>query len=628
MPGIFGVTEQIQSGGLTGRLAEMAGQLRHHPWYRQHFSIAEEEGVGFGRMTFGPAAAEVTDGPFRTVLEGEILDYAEHRRSLEAAGHQFAGNGHAELLARGFKAEGPSFLLRLHGKFAAAFWDAAARKLHLVNDRFGMKPLYYVRLPSRLLFASEIKALLADPAVSRQANLRGIAQFFTFGQLLGEDTLLEGVRLLPAAGLLTYDADTGRLAVDRYWRLQSRPAVRDTAETLDRIDAAFTRAVERTTVDTPGLGLSLSGGMDARTILALAARSDRPLTTLSLGMPGSMDHRSAAAMAGLAGCPHHQVVLGEEFLSEYATHLRHMVRLTDGQYLCQCIVMPTLPIYRDLGIRVLLRGHAGELMHMTKAYNFSLDRQMLATTGEAGLFDWLWRHLQAYMLDGTGGRLFAPRHRGEVAALARDSLLAAFAETAGTEPPAHRVWHMFLNQRIRRETALSLVEFDSVVETRLPYLDNELVDELFAAPPELKLGDSIQAHILRRRRPEFLRVVNVNTGTVVGAGRARRAVCNFRRRVLGKLGVKGYQPYERLGLWLRRQLRPLVERLLLDDRCLGRGLFDADAVRAVVGDHLSARKNHTYLLLAMMIYETGQREFVDVAESADAELTAPVVAGV
>ncbi|HEY1379577.1 MAG TPA: asparagine synthase-related protein, partial [Gemmataceae bacterium] len=389
------------------------------------------------------------------------------------------------------------------------------------------------------------------------------------------------------------------------------------AETLDRIDAAFARAVDRCTRDTDGLGLSLSGGMDARTILAVAGR---PMTTLSLGMDGSMDHRSAAAMAKLVGCPHRQVVLGEEFLGQYESHLRHMVRLTDGQYLCQCIVMPTLPVYRDLGIRVLLRGHAGELMHMSKAYNFSLDHGVLGITDEAQQFAWLWRRLQAYMLDGTDGRLFAPRYRDEVEGLARDSLRDAFAQTAGTEPPAHRIWQMFIAQRLRRETALSLVEFDSVVETRLPYLDNDLVDELFAAPPELKLGEAIQAHILRRRRPDFLRVVNVNTGTVVGAGRARRAVCNFRRRVLAKLGVKGYQPYERLGLWLRRQLRPVVERLLLDDRCLGRGVFDPDALRAVVGDHLAHRKNHTFLLLALMIHEAGQREFVD----ADAEVTAPV----
>ena len=214
-------------------------------------------------------------------------------------------------------------------------------------------------------------------------------------------------------------------------------------------------------------------------------------------------------------------MLGDEFLGRYEEHLRHMVRLTDGQYLCQCIVLPTLPVYRDLGIKVLLRGHAGELMHMTKAYNFSLDRSVLAINNDAAHFDWLWRRLQAYMLDGTNGRLFAAAHRNEISSLARDSLKAAFAETTGTEPAIHRIWQLFLNQRLRRETAMSMVEFDSVVETRLPYLDNELVDELFAAPPDLKLGDTIQAHILRRHRPEFLRVVNVNTGTVVGAGRAR-----------------------------------------------------------------------------------------------------------
>src|SRR5439155_3652846 len=134
-----------------------------------------------------------------------------------------------------------------------ALWNIRERRLILAGDRFGVRPLYYAVLPGRLLFASEIKALLADASVSRQGNLRGIAQFFTFGQLLGEDTLLEAVRLLPAAGLLAYDADSGHLTLDRYWRLSGRPANRGTAETLDRIDAAFTRAVDRCTADTDGL---------------------------------------------------------------------------------------------------------------------------------------------------------------------------------------------------------------------------------------------------------------------------------------------------------------------------------------------------------------------------------------
>jgi asparagine synthase (glutamine-hydrolysing) len=230
--------------------------------------------------------------------------------------------------------------------------------------------------------------------------------------------------------------------------------------------------------------------------------------------------------------------------------------------------------------------------------------------------DWLWRRLQAFMLDGTNGRLFAAAHRGEMETLARESLSSCLRETARTEPPIHRIWHLFLNQRLRRETALSMVEFDSMVETRLPYIDNELIDELFAAPPELKLDDTIQSHILRRHRPEFLRIVNVNTGTVVGAGPMRRSVSKFRMKVLAKLGVKGYQPYERLGLWLRRELRPLVQRLLLSDRALGRGIFDPDSMRTVVDNHLLGRQNHTYLILAMMIFEASQREFID--KTADA----------
>ncbi len=614
MPGIFGLALKTPADDLPERIGAMAARLRHHDWYAEFLDV--DEG---GRVAFGRVAADAGAGPparagaLVVALEGEIYDAADHRRALEADGVRFTGDSSAELILHGYASRGIAFFRSLHGKFVAAIWDGRSRKLHLVNDRFGMKPLYYAQAPGRLLFASEIKALLTDPAVGHHTDLRGVAQFFTFGQLLNEDTLVEGVKLLPAAGWLTYDADAGRLSLDRYWRLEGRLVPnRTAAEALDRIDAAFASSVERMTADTAGLGLSLSGGLDARTALGVIGPG-RGLTTLSLGMPGSMDHVSAAEMARRLGYQHRQVVLGEDFLADYESHLRHMVRLTDGQYLCQCIVMPTLPIYRELGVRVLLRGHAGELMHMTKAYNFTLDRAALTLRDEAGLFGWLWPRLQSFMLAGVGSRLFAPAHRGEIEGLARGSLRTALADTAGTDPAPHRIWQLFLAQRSRRETALSLAEFDSVVETRLPYLDNELIDELFAAPPELKLGDAIQAEILRRRRPELLDVVNVNTGTRVGASRLAKFAAKARLKVFAKLGVKGYQPYERLGLWLRRELRPLVERLLLSDRSLGRGVFDPNAVRAVVADHMAQRQNHTYLLLALMIFEVGRQEFADRA---------------
>src|SRR5258707_6362162 len=123
------------------------------------------------------------------------------------------------------------------------------------------------------------------------------------------------------------------------------------------------------------------------------------------------------------------------------------------------------------------------------------------------------------------------------------------------QPFLHRVCHMFISQRLRRETAMSMMEFGSVVETRLPFLDNDLIDALLSAPPEMKLSETIQAHILQRRLPAFLNVVNANTGARLGANRLERFLAKVRLKAFAKLGVKADQPYERLGLWLRHELR-------------------------------------------------------------------------
>jgi asparagine synthase (glutamine-hydrolysing) len=624
MPGIFGIMSSTPRPSLATELAEMSQRLKHHAWYREEQHVDPGNRFALGRASLGfvnaasqPATSE--DGSLLAVMEGEVYDYEEQWRSLSAAGRVFQGHSHAELLLHGYGCAGAKFFRGLHGSFAAAIWDHRKKQLILVNDRFGMKGLYYALLPGRLLFASEIKALLVDTELSRRTNPRGIAQFFTFGQLLGEDTLLEEVRLLPAAGWLTYKTDEERISLDRYWKPEVRPVASNAQSEkslLDDIDEAFQRAVDRRTRGSEWLGLSLSGGLDARTILGVLD-PQRPVTTVCLGMEGSLDHRCAEEMARLANRPHRRHVLNTNFLANFEEHLRRDVYLTDGHFLCQCIVMPTLPLYRELGIQVLLRGHAGELMHMDKAYNFSLDAQAMSLRGTDELLAWLLQRLKTYTHLEAGGAagLFAPVYRSQVEELARESLRSCLEESEGFEPTVQRVAHLFLSQRLRRETALSMMEFGSLVETRLPYLDNDLIDLLLAAPPALKMGDRIQAHILRRRRPDFLDVVNANTGARMGAGRLVQSISRFRMRVLAKLGVRGYQPYERLGLWLREDLRQLVERLLLSERFLERGVFDPTAIKAVVDGHLNRGRNHTYLLLAMMTFEIGQRMFLDGEEN-------------
>ncbi len=619
MPGVFGIVSNSPRPSLTAESAEMSQRLKHHSWYKEEHYLAPGNCLALGRVSLGfvnAAAQPATskDGSLMAVMAGEVYDYEEQWQALSAAGHVFRGHSHAELLLHGYQSAGPKFFRGLHGSFAAAIWDGRQRRLILVNDRFGMTGLYYAQLPGRLLFASEIKALLVDAELSRRTNPRGIAQFFTFGQLLGEDTLLEDVRLLPAASVLTYAVDDERVSLERYWRPEvgTRAGSVSDQQLLDDIDEAFQRAVDRRTRGSEWLGLSLSGGLDARTILG-AIDPRRPVTTVCLGMEGSLDHRCAEEMARLANRPHHRHVLNTQFLASFEEHLRQDVYLTDGHFLCQCIIMPTLPLYRRLGIQVLLRGHAGELLHMDKAYNFSLDAQAMSLRSTDELEAWLFPRLKMYthLESGGGASLFAPAYREQMEELARASLRSCLEESEGVEPAVQRVSLLFLSQRLRRETALSMMEFGSLVETRLPYLDNDLIDLLLAVPPELKLGDRIQSHILRRRRPDFLKVVNANTGARMGTSRLTQSISKLRMRVLAKLGVRGYQPYERLGLWLREDLRQLVERILLSERCLERGVFDPPAVQALVDGHLNRGRNHTYLLLAMMTFELGQRMFLD-----------------
>ena len=503
----------------------------------------------------------------------------------------------------------------MHGSFAAAIWDARQEQLTLISDCFGTRPLYYTELDDSVLFSSSIKALMTDARVSRRPDTKGMSQFFSFGHYLRDNTSIEAVRVLPAGAVMSWSFKTGERRVTHHTyrsveKNVSSPDRFTREEWLDQIDEAFLRAIQRRTKGSEQLGLALSGGMDARSILAVLDHSRLAVKTVCLGVKGSVDHCSSQKMADLVGCQHHNHELNSGFLSTFGRHLEDMVRLTDGQYLSQCIVMPTLPIYRDLGIDVLMRGHAGELMHMQKAYNYSVGPQVAAIRNERDLEEYLFRSLQAYMLGGIDYQVLALPH-DEMVSLARESLRQDLQDISSADPPMQTVSKLFITQRLRRETSLSLMKFRSEVEVRVPYLDHELVDLLLSSPPELRLGEHIQAHILRRRFPEFLSVTNANTGTRIGAGRLARQVSTFRLRVLRKLGVPGYQPYEKLGLWLRRELAETVRGILLSPRCLERGVFSPDGVKAVVQGHLSGKRNHTALLLALVVSEQGQRWLLD-----------------
>ena len=222
-------------------------------------------------------------GQFWIVFNGEIYNFLELRRELTALGARFRTRTDTEVILEAYKQWGDGFVTRLNGMFAFGLWDNTQRRLLLARDRLGKKPLYYYLLPDGgVVFASELKALLEDPAVPRQLNLEAVNQYLSLSYTLTEQCILQGVRKLPAAHYLALAQ--GRPASPiQYWNLashfQAKRQFRNEAEAADELRALIDDAVRLRLISDVPLGLFLSGGIDSST-LAAAMHANRPPETI------------------------------------------------------------------------------------------------------------------------------------------------------------------------------------------------------------------------------------------------------------------------------------------------------------------------------------------------------------
>jgi hypothetical protein len=256
-----------------------------------------------------------------------------------------------------------------------------------------------------------------------------------------------------------------------------------------------------------------------------AVPSSRSLACVTLGMAGAMDLRLAARLAGSTGRVLTPAILDRRFLADYGLHLRQMIRLTEAQVLANGVTVPTIDLYRRLGVRVLLRGHGGELMHMHRAYAYSLDAAALALRDSRGLEGWVLRRLAAAVFEEPRLSFLTRSYRDLAAPAAAAAVKTLLEDTDGVAPLLHRLWLIFVGQYLPYTVGPSIVKFGTVVETRMPYVDADLIAALLAAAPTLKVGDRLQQHLLKSRAPRLLAIPDSNTGApIVRPGRAWRCL--------------------------------------------------------------------------------------------------------
>ena len=614
-----------------GVLEAMVASLEHRG--PDDAGIHREEGValGFRRLEIldlsehGRQPMANPDGTVRIVFNGEVYNHRELRRDLETRGYRYRGHSDTESILYRYEDRGTEVFCDLLGMFALAIWDQRRRRLILGRDRAGKKPLYIWEGGGRLLFASEMKALLADPEVSREIDPRALADYLPYGYVPAPRAIFEGIRKLPPATSLevTRAGSTQR----RYWSLSFEPAW-DASDRKARnrakkeLEGRLEEAVEaRLESDVP-LGAFLSGGVDSSTVVALMARaSDSPVRTASVGFGGGADDELPAAreFAKRVGAEASEMVVRPDALEALEKICWHFDEpfgdpsAVPTYYLCKMARRQ---------VTVALSGDGGdEAFAGYRHYRFERieDRLRRLLPGPfrgpsfgvlarlAPKWDWLPRVLRAKTL--LTNLSLAPERalahsadRLKFVGLAsilrpelRESLggydpaepvFRAFEKTRVPVDPVSRAQHLDMRLWLPEDI---LVKVDRAsmahsLEVRSPFLDHRLLEFAARCPSEWWLSGATSKALLREAALPW-----------VGEETLRR-------------GKQGFSPP--IENWLRNELRPRIEDELLARGSRSARYLEIDRMRSLWKIHCSGQRDLCDLFWCLMVFETWHRTWI------------------
>ena len=509
MCGIAGMV--IRSGAADETvLARMASTLTHRGPEDSGLYVSESFGIAHTRLAIidlagGHQPIFDADKRYALVANGEIYNYVELRKELEALGARPLSHSDSEVALHGWAHWGRASLKRLHGMYAFALFDHAQRELWLVRDRLGIKPLYYARLPDRVLFASELKALLAAMPQTPAINPVALAQFFQNQHSSGRDTIFQGIhRVLPGEALRV----SASLDVEpvRYWQASDvQPRSSSYEQALDEWTPLFAQVMrEHLRADVP-LGVFLSGGVDSAVLLAQIKRlHGQPVRSYSIGWSDAQQKDEldgAQRMAELLGSEHQAIRLSSQ---QVFRRLPRCVWAADDlmrDYAC----LPTLALAeaasRDL--KVVFSGEGGD--------------EVFAGYGRYRP-SWIERSFKSLRYPGSGGfrargeldsawvaRLFRPA-LGEALRQHRAPYIEAWAETPASWSALQRRQYVDLQTNLPDDL---LVKADrmlmaSSVEGRVPFLDHRVVEFGLSLPDALKVRKDAGKLFLKRWAEGFL----------------------------------------------------------------------------------------------------------------------------
>jgi asparagine synthase (glutamine-hydrolysing) len=575
------------------------------------------------------------DGRYVITFGGEIYNYRELREELKTKGRQFRTQTDTEVLLTAYAEWGLNCLLRLNGMFAFAVWDNQERRLTLVRDRLGIKPLYYCQVKSSagdsFIFASEIKAILATKLVRATMNIEALNQYLTFLWTPDPHTLFENVWKLPPGHWLT--VQDGRIEVREWWDVSFDEVDEKRSDEWwrDRVLETLDRVVKLEMVADVPLGSFLSGGVDSSSIVALMKRhsNGQTVSTYTVGMEAQDlgydiipdDVVWARRVSQLLAADYHEIMLKPDVASLLPKLVYHADEpIADPAMLSSFLISQAA---RET-LRVMLSGVGGDEVfagyprQLAMKIAGALDpvpnllrrpiMKLVAETLPGGLpgrltapfrnakkfarsaaLDFEERYLGygTYFTDVMKQRLYAEEMRKETSGLDAYREHRRHFARVKKAAPLNRLLYVDLKTFL---PCLNLAYTDKTsmaanLEVRVPFLNYELMELGARMPPHLKLRGLKRKYILKRAAEKLL-PKEIVWRKKAGFGAPIRA-------------------------WLRGPLRSMVADLLSEETIRRRGLFRPDEVQCIIDANLSGREDYNLQVFQLLVLELWQGQFMD-----------------
>ena len=565
----------------------------------------------------GHQPMRTTDGRFVMSYNGEVYNFHELRLELEAMGQQFRSRTDSEVVLNAWAMWGEKALDRLNGMFAFAVWDRREKELVLVRDRHGIKPLYYAELPGTLLFGSEVKALLSHPLIRAEMDEQALLEYMTFQNFFTDRTLFKGVQLLPAGSWLRLRIGDKKPLVRRYWDYAFiepvAPSSTDAyAEELDRL---FRQAVNRQLVSDVPVGAYLSGGIDSGWITAIAARQIENLRTFTVGfdlhsasgIELGFDERDAAEhMSYLFKTEHYEMVLKagdmERVLPRMVWHLEEP---RVGQSYPNFFAAQLASKFG----KVVLAGSGGD--ELFGGYPWRYYRAVVNDDFEQYI-DKYYGYWQRLIPNAIIRDVFKPIWSKVDKVWTRDIFRDVFSHhAANLTRPEDYINHSlyfeaktFLHGLLVVEDKLSMAHS---LETRVPFLDNDLVDFAMRMPVATKLGNLSDVVQLNENEPGAKTRVYFEK-TRDGKLLMRQVMQRYVPSSITDAVKQGFSAPD--ASWFKGESMDYVRRRLMQRDAAVFNFLDRNTVQRLVSDHLDGNVNRRLLIWSLLSVEQWCRTFL------------------